>query len=116
MIVVVSPFFMKYFVAGHASAITLFPFIVVNHERHKDDIVLMNHEKIHIQQQIELLVIGFYIMYLTEYIIRLLAYKNHFAAYRQISFEQEAYDYEEDLFYLQKRGRWAWLRKSYFKL
>ena len=116
MIVVVSPFFMKYFVAGHASAITLFPFIVLKNEKLKKNEVLMNHERIHIRQQLELLVLGFYIIYLVEYVVRLIAYKNHFSAYRQISFEQEAYDYEEDFYYLKKRSFWAWMRSSYFKL
>lgn len=54
----------------------------------------LNHEYIHTVQMRELLYIGFYIWYIIEYLIRLIIYLNPKKAYRMISFEQEAYEYE----------------------
>ena len=45
--------------------------------------------------------VGFYIWYIIEYIIRLIIYFNHKKAYRMISFEQEAYEYERNIDYVQ---------------
>lgn len=50
----------------------------------------------------ELLFIFFYIIYLLEWIVRLFINEN---AYRNISFEKEAYQNEGDLSYLRTR-RW----------
>ncbi len=115
MIVVVSPLFMKVFTEKRVAAITLFPFIILRRPEMKKRKKLINHEKIHIQQQLELLIIGFYIWYLLEYVIRLLRYQNHYSAYRQISFEQEAYDNEDNPDYLANRKLWAFCKKDYFK-
>lgn len=64
-----------------------------------------NHEAIHTAQMKEMLFIGFYLWYLVEWIIRLAGKGN---AYRNISFEKEAYDNDEDLNYLATRPRFAW--------
>lgn len=61
----------------------------------------LNHEYIHISQMKDLLYIGFYIWYFIEYLIRLIIYHNHNKAYRMISFEQEAYEYEKQIDYVQ---------------
>jgi hypothetical protein len=79
---------------GFAFGITLYPFILFKGEPTKYDI---NHEKIHLQQQKELLVIGFYIWYFIEWC---------FKGYRNISFEKEAYDNESNLDYLSHRKIW----------
>ncbi len=73
---------------------------------------LVNHEKIHLQQQIELLVLPFYLLYVLEFMIRLMQYKKWSIAYRHISFEREAYDNESDKGYLKSRPYWNFL--SYF--
>ncbi len=52
---------------------------------------MLNHEKIHTAQMKELGYIFFYILYVLEWLVRLLLPGN---AYRQISFEREAYTYE----------------------
>jgi hypothetical protein len=70
----------------------------------------MNHEKIHLKQQIKLLWIFFFIWYLSEYIIRLIQYKNHHKAYRNISFEKEASQNEENLKYLTNRKIFSFLK------
>ncbi len=100
----------KYLIGRHFVGIALWPFIVVKDSFLKEDEAFINHERIHIRQQAELLVLPFYIFYLTEYIIRLFQYRNSQAAYRNISFEREAYHNEEDLHYLQTRKPWSFIK------
>ena len=83
--------------------ITLFPFIILKKKSYKENQILMNHEKIHLRQQLELLVIPFYIWYLLAYLFNLMKYKNKNKAYRNIIFEKEAYSNEADLEYLKNR-------------
>ena len=87
--------------------ITLFPFIIVRPK--KPNMVLLNHERIHIRQQSELLVIPFYIWYLSEWLYHYAKCRNTWAAYRKISFEKEAYDNEDNFDYLKNRKTWAFL-------
>lgn len=100
----------KYLIGRHFVGIALWPFIVIRDPLLREDVVFVNHEKIHLRQQIELLVIPFYLIYLTEYIVRLLQYRNSQKAYRMISFEKEAYEKEADLLYLRKRRLWSFLK------
>lgn len=94
-----------------ATGMALFPFILVKSARLKNDAVLINHEKIHLRQQLELLILPFYIFYLLNYFVNLIQYRNHYLAYRNIVFEKEAYDCEQNLQYL-KNGSWyGWLKK-----
>jgi len=88
-------------------AITLFPFIIIKDE---GDEKLINHESIHIKQQLELLVIGFYLWYLIDYVCKYIKYRDGSQAYYNIIFEKEAYDNEDDLEYLSKRKLWGFLR------
>ncbi|SEL72111.1 hypothetical protein SAMN04487910_3170 [Aquimarina amphilecti] len=100
----------KYLIGRHFVGIALWPFIVVKNRHLKDDVVFINHEKIHLKQQLELLVIPFYFFYLTEYIVRLFQYKNSKEAYRNISFEREAYEMEAELSYLKNRKLWSFTK------
>ncbi len=70
----------------------------------------MNHERIHLRQQIELLVVPFYVWYGLEFLLRLLQYRNRRKAYYNISFEREAYGNEKDLNYLKQRSFWNFLK------
>lgn len=74
---------------------------------------LLNHERIHVRQQLELLILPFFIIYIAEWLVLLLKYRNKNLAYRNISFEKEAYGMADDLNYLEKRKSYAWL--SYWK-
>ena len=87
------------------SAITLFPFIISKNEM--SDITL-RHELIHIEQQKELLVIFFYILYVWYWLKGKVEGMTNDEAYMNIPFEQEAYRkmYDED--YLDKRERHSW--------
>lgn len=69
---------------------------------------VLNHEKIHTAQMRELGYLPFYFLYLLEWLIRLLGKGN---AYRNISFEREAYANENNYQYLSSRRRWAMWRK-----
>lgn len=95
-----------------AMGMAVFPFILLNNVSLKKDKVILNHEKIHLRQQLELLVLPFYVAYLINYLINRLKYKNHDEAYRKIIFEQEAYRNDSDLNYLAKRKSYAWLKKT----
>lgn len=70
----------------------------------------LRHEKIHTAQQKELLFVVFYLIYIMEWGIRLLIYRNFHKAYRQISFEQEAYCNQDKENYLHERKHFAWIR------
>ncbi|MGY4539797.1 hypothetical protein ACVW0P_004237 [Mucilaginibacter sp. UYNi724] len=92
------------------SGMALFPFILVNKKSLLNDAVTINHERIHLRQQAELLVIPFYIAYLLNYLINLTIYRNHNNAYLNIVFEREAYAKEADMTYLKQRGWYSWAR------
>lgn len=96
----------KYLVPKGYAAMAIFPFIFVHDRKMRDNAVLINHERIHLRQQIELLILPFYLWYVTEYLINRLLYKDAKTAYRNISFEREAYANETDLNYLKKRQLW----------
>lgn len=102
--------FSKYLVPRGYTGITIFPFVFLKSKSLKNDLVLINHEKIHLRQQIELLVVPFYTIYVLEFIIRLIQYKSWYAAYRNISFEREAYCNESNLNYLKTRAFWRFTR------
>lgn len=70
----------------------------------KKNTTLINHEKIHLKQQIEMLVLPFFLWYVIEYVIRFIQYKNLHLAYKNISFEREAYENEKDLYFLKQRS------------
>lgn len=84
-------------------AMAFFPFILVKDKKLKTDRFLLNHEKIHLRQQTELLVLPFYILYILEFLYQLVKKRNGMQAYYAISFEREAYINECDLEYLKNR-------------
>ena len=103
-------FFNKYIVPKGFVSVTLFPIVFLKSFAQKENKVLLYHEKIHLQQQKEMLVHFFYLWYLVEFLVRFMITKNRNEAYRNISFEQEAYAHETDLLYIEKRPTWAFLK------
>ncbi len=93
----------KYLIPKGFRGITFFPFVFLADKKDKSHKVLMNHERIHIKQQLELVIAFFFIWYLFEFLIRWVQYKNRREAYYNISFEREAYANEKDLDYVKKR-------------
>ena len=79
------------------------------------DRVTLNHERIHTAQMKELAFIGFYILYLIEWVIRLIQYRNYFKAYSNISFEREAYANDRNLNYLSTRRHYSFLEYLFDK-
>lgn len=86
----------------------LFPFILVRQPNPGP--VLLNHERIHLRQQAELGILPFYLWYVVEYLIRRLRYGDHYTAYRNISFEREAFANDMNMVYLKQRRWWAFWR------
>jgi len=120
--------------------ITLWPFINLIYS--KEELIkkrgelgykkLINHEKIHLKQQFECMVIAliitvplsfislwflllipllFYILYVLNWIINLFKYGKQ--AYMNISFEREAYENDDNLDYLKTKKLGSWI--NYFK-
>ena len=110
MIIISNKAFVKLITFNVAKAITIFPFIFLIDRKLKKDKVLLNHERIHIRQQLELLIIPFYIWYLIEFLIKLLKYKSRNIAYLNISFEKEAYQNEHDFNYIKSKKVWSFIK------
>ena len=89
-------------------AITIWPFVIIN-KKYKGDDILVNHEHIHLKQQIELFWLPFFLWYLLEFLLRLVQFRNWNKAYRNISFEREAYQNEENPNYLLDRKRFNFI-------
>lgn len=89
------------------NGIALFPFIFIRNPEDKKNNVLINHEKIHLRQQVEMLVVFFYLFYVVEYYYWLAKLKNADQAYLRISFEREAYANERNPDYLSERPFWS---------
>ena len=106
----------KYLIPKGYRGLTLFPFVFVKYVFDSKNQTLVNHEKIHIKQQLELLVLPFFVWYFVEYAVRLLQYKNADLAYRNISFEREAYANEINLSYLETRKYFSFLKYLHAKI
>ncbi|WP_409417282.1 hypothetical protein [Flavobacterium sp. PS2] len=93
----------KYLIPKGYRGMAVFPFVLVKYPSDKNNQVFVNHEKIHLRQQLELLILPFFIWYVIEYVVRLFQYKNASLAYLNISFEREAYKNEANMNYLKSR-------------
>ncbi|AZQ63179.1 hypothetical protein EI427_13300 [Flammeovirga pectinis] len=97
------------------TAMAIYPLIFIRSEfksfqnSERWDILIL-HEKIHFEQQKELLLVFFYLWYIIEYGIRLVIHRNTYLAYKNISFEKEAYQNEREMTYLSTRKRFSWLK------
>lgn len=97
----------KYVFGRRFVGVAVWPFIIIKYRKLKDDTIFMNHERIHLRQQLELLILPFYILYMIEFLFRLLQYRDRYTAYRNISFEREAYENEKNINYIKERRFWA---------
>ncbi|GEC73120.1 hypothetical protein SAMN05443543_101218 [Flavobacterium flevense] len=105
----------KYLIPKGFRGLTAYPFVFLKYRVDKENPVFINHERIHLKQQLELLILPFFIWYVLEYLIYLLKYGNKNRAYRSVSFEREAYSNESDMDYLKKRrifSFWKYLFQS----
>ncbi|MEJ8588039.1 hypothetical protein JSO57_10160 [Riemerella anatipestifer] len=100
----------KYLVPRGYTAMAVFPIVFLKKKEHQNNKYLLNHEKIHLRQQLELLILPFFVWYGLNYLWNLIKYKNHREAYRNIIFEREAYENQQDLEYLKNRKLWQFLK------
>lgn len=109
--IVIWPWF-RVFLKAPFRAICLFPFIVLTNAADAKNKPLLQHERIHFRQQLELLVVFFYLFYLAEYLFHRIKGRDKISAYLHISFEKEAYRFEKKPDYLKNRKTWAMWRRS----
>lgn len=72
------------------------------------DDTLLRHESIHTAQMKEMWYVGFYLLYILEWLWRMAEGRSAHDAYRAIRFEKEAYAEEQDITYLDNRKPFAW--------
>jgi len=117
-----------------SKAVTIWPLIFARKSAKWLKDYVENHEKIHLRQQLEVLVMSamiilmavlsldlsrwwmltsfgvYYTWYGLEWLIRLAVYRDTHMAYRNIAVEQEAYLNERDMAYLNQRKAFVWVR------
>jgi hypothetical protein len=94
-------------------AITIFPFIFMRAGEYSK--VTYNHEYIHICQMKETLVIGAYLIYAIELLVKFLYYGSFTKARLNVSFEREAKRNERIIGYCGWRKNYAWIKYIYVK-
>lgn len=87
------------------TAINIFGILFARKNAVIDDVTI-NHESIHTEQMKEMLYVFFYVWYLIEWIIRLFMKGN---AYKNISFEKEAYANDKISNYITSRKKYTWI-------
>ena len=71
---------------------------------------VIRHEEIHIRQQKEMIVIFFLLWYGIEWLLRIIQYRNRMTAYKNISFEREAYNNMSNIGYLNTRKAYSFIK------
>lgn len=94
---------------GSYKAMAVGPFILVKNGATMTDVDI-NHEAIHWEQQKELVIVGFYLLYVVVFVYQLIRTGQWKRAYRRICFEREAYDNEQNQDYIKQRRHYAWAR------
>lgn len=92
------------------NAISLFPFVFARSTLTE---TTKRHETIHFQQQLETGVLGFYIVYLLDYIRNIRKGMSGKEAYFNLRAEREAYHNQAAEDYLETRERYVWLKGVY---
>lgn len=100
----------KYLIPKGYRGMTVFPFVFLRNRNDKKHLVLMNHERIHLRQQAELLVLPFFVWYGLDFLVKLIRFRDKNKAYRSVVFEREAYANENDLDYLKSRSFWNFVQ------
>lgn len=91
------------------TAINLFGVIFARNEYKPLNRRIQNHEAIHTAQMKEMLYVFFYLWYLVEWFVKLFRYGRK--SYENISFEREAYTFQYDYSYLEKRKKYHWIKR-----
>lgn len=99
-------------VGARLGAINLFGILFAKHDMRITPRVL-NHEQIHTAQMRELFYVPFYLLYVMEWLWRLVQTRGRMhEAYMRISFEREAYTHDADLHYRRHRRPFAQWRSA----
>lgn len=85
-------------------AIALWPFVLVKSQNPSQR--TLRHEKIHLRQQLEMLILPFYLWYVFEWMYKWWKLGDADKAYFEICFEREAYKNEDEPHYLNLRKFW----------
>jgi len=102
--------FSRLLIPKNYNGLAIYPFIFLKNRSLSKNDVLINHERIHLRQQLELLLVFFFIWYILEFMLNLVRYRNWNKAYRHISFEKEAYVNEMNPNYLIDRKFWSFIK------
>lgn len=94
---------LKFITPDWVTAITIYPWVFTREVVSEET---LNHERIHLAQQKELFIIPFFLLYLLEWIIKLPSGD----AYKNISFEREAYENQSNKNYLYSRTKFSFLK------
>ena len=107
----------KHFPVKGFTALTIWPFVFIRKDcTDRYGVTIERHENIHAEQQKELLVVPFFILYIVEFLIKLFFCKfNLDLAYCSVCFEQEAFDMQYNEKYLETRKHYSW-SKYIFKI
>ena len=100
------PVILSYLAPITINAICLGPFVFC---RGKASERLRRHETIHWEQQKELLIVGFLVVYLYDFLKNTREFGWSRDAYRFTRAEIEAHTHDEDVEYLDTRVRYRWL-------
>ena len=87
-------------------AITVGPFIFIKQSLYTKQV--LNHEYVHFLQQRELLFLFARPIYILEFVVKLLWYRNLITAYQSISFEREAFGFQNIIGYCGHRKPFSW--------
>lgn len=93
--------------------LAVWPFILVKEQAYTqkgNSTHTLRHERIHIRQQLECLLVGFFALYAVQLLVGLLRYGSLSDAYHAVCFEMEAYDNENKGSYLRRRRPFAFLQ------
>ena len=102
------PKILSWFAPIQINAIALWPFVFVRGEISERT---LRHETIHFEQQLETLVLGFYAIYIYDYMVNRLKGMSGPEAYLKTRAEKEAHAYDTSTSYLQTRKRFKWLQE-----
>jgi hypothetical protein len=96
----------KYLIPDGYNSVAIYPFIILKDEVLRYNQTLINHNKIHLAQQKELWVVGYFILYFLNWIFNIVF--EPCSTSEHIIFEQEANEYQNYLPYLENRRKFNW--------
>lgn len=89
------------------TAVTLFFWIFIRPE-YADNSVIIRHEKIHVEQYKETLLLGFFLFYFYDFVKNMIKERSWSVSYRNIRLEKEAYQYQNSEGYIKRRKKFSW--------